>query len=88
MRLLGLVQARRAVPSACWGLCRDPGCGPALQDVPAHVQAPLFTANHGSSGGFGRLTDWWFDFFFSSISTPPSVSPTWIQGRLILPSPF
>ena len=70
------------------GLCRDPGCGPALQDVPARVQAPLFTANHGSSEGFGRLTDGWFDFFFSSISTPPSVSPTWTQGGLILPSPF
>lgn len=41
LRLLGLVQARRAVPSARWGLCRDPGCGPASQDVPACVQAPL-----------------------------------------------
>lgn len=41
LRLLGLVQAFRSVPFARWGLCQDPGCGPASQDVPAYVQAPL-----------------------------------------------
>lgn len=41
LRLLGLVQAFRSVPSARWGLCQDPGYGPASQDVPAYVQAPL-----------------------------------------------
>lgn len=29
-----------------------------------------------------------FFFFPLSIFTPPSVSPTWTQGGLILPSPF
>ena len=66
------------------GLCRDPGCGPALQDVPARVQAPLFTANHGSSEGFGRLTDGWFDFFFSlyfhSSLRFPHMDPGWINS--------
>lgn len=63
LRLLGLVQARGSSAFCSLGLCGTLGVDLPRRMCQLVCRLLSFTANHESSGVFGRLTDGWFDFF-------------------------